>query len=99
MTICSFISPGISIRNQVAEIIGEDKFHLFYMNASQKYCRTNKPELYEKAEKGEVNNLPGFDLDYEEPTNAKLIFNPVENELNIDRIMHYLEENKIFPLK
>jgi bifunctional enzyme CysN/CysC len=68
------------------------------MNASLDYCRKNKPELYEKADKGEVDNLPGADIEYEEPDNASLVFSPTENELNLDKIMDYLEKNKIFPL-
>ncbi len=99
IAICSFISPSIAIRSQVAEIIGEDKFHLFFMEASLEYCRKNKPDLYEKAEKGEADNLPGVDLEYETPDNERLKFNPEENDLNIDQILKYLEENTIFPLK
>ncbi len=99
ITVCSFISRNNSVRNQVADIIGKDRFHLFYMKATLDYCRRNKPELYEKAEKGEVDNLPGVDLEYEEPVNAALVFDPAENEQNIDRIFDYLEQNKIFPLK
>lgn len=99
IVIASFISRNDSLRSQIAEIIGEERFHLFYMNASVDYCRNNKPDLYEKADKGEIDNLPGVDLEYEEPANAKLVFNPVENELNLSNIVGYLEENKIYPLK
>ena len=99
ITICSFISPNIAIRSQIAEILGEERFHLFFMDASLEYCRNNKPELYEQADQGEVENLPGVDMEYEKPENSRLIFNPVENDFNIDRILNYLEEQKIFPLK
>jgi bifunctional enzyme CysN/CysC len=99
IVIASFISRNNSLRQQIAEIIGTERFHLFYMKASLEYCRNNKPELYEKAERGEIDNLPGVDLEYEEPPHARLVFNPVENELNLDNIVGYLEENKIFPLK
>jgi len=99
ITICSFISRNQSLRNQVAEIIGKEKFSLFYMNASLEYCKANKPELYLKAENSEVENLPGIDLEYEVPGNAVMEFDPVKNELNLDRIVDYLEKNNIFPLK
>jgi bifunctional enzyme CysN/CysC len=98
ITICSFISRNDSLRKQIAEIIGKERFHLFYMNASLEYCRNNKPELYEKFENGEIENLPGMDLEYQEPADAKLVFNPVENELNLDRILDYLAANKVFPV-
>ncbi len=98
ITICSFISRNDSLRKQIAEIIGKERFHLFYMNASLEYCRNNKPELYEKFENGEIENLPGMDLEYQEPADAKLVFNPAENELNLDRILDYLAANKVFPV-
>jgi len=99
ITICSFISRNNSLRQQIAEIIGKDRFHLFYMNASLEYCKNNKPELYILAENGEVENLPGIDLEYQEPKNAQLIFNPKDNENNLDQILDYLSKNKIFPNK
>jgi bifunctional enzyme CysN/CysC len=98
ITICSFISRNNSLREQIAEIIGKDQFHILYMNASLEHCRNNKPELYEKAERGEIENLPGVDLEYQEPKNPKLVFNPEENEHNLDNILNYLSANKIFPI-
>ena len=98
ITICSFISRNDSLRKQIAKIIGEDRFHLLYMNASMEYCKINKPDLYVKAEKGEIENLPGVDLEYEEPKEAKLVFNPENNEQNLDNILNYLASNKIFPV-
>ncbi len=98
IVIASFISRNDSLRKQIAEIIGPDRFHLLYMNASIEYCRNNKPELYEKADRGEVENLPGVDLEYEIPADARLIFDPAKNELNLDNIVGYLEENNVFPI-
>ena len=62
IVIASFISRNDSLRNQIAEIIGKDKFHLLYMDATLEFCKKNKPKLYELAEKGETSGLPGFDL-------------------------------------
>lgn len=98
ITICSFISRNNSLRGQIAEIIGEDRFYLVYMDASPEYSRKNKPELYEMAEQGKIKNLPGFDLEFEVPSNASLVFKPEENEANLDRIMEFLAKNNIFPL-
>lgn len=97
IAICSFISRNDSLRNQVAEIIGEDRFHLFYMNATLEYCKKNKPELYELIEQGKTENLPGVDLEYDEPTNSKMVFKPENNESNLDQILAYLAVNKVFP--
>ena len=97
ITICSFISRNESLRNQIAEIVGEDRFHMFYLDAPLEYCKNNKPELYELIEQGKTQNLPGVDLDYEAPTNAKLVFHPKDNEENLDAILDYLAANKVYP--
>lgn len=97
IAIASFISRNASLRKQVAEIIGEDRFHLFHMDADLEYCKNNKPELYELLEQGKTSGLPGIDLEYEAPDNAKLVFNPEQNEENLDAILDYLAMNKVFP--
>ncbi len=99
IAICSFISRNASLRKQIAEIIGPDRFHLFYMDATLDYCKNNKPELYKLMEEGKTKNLPGVDLEYEVPNNAKLNFNPEENNLNIEKVLDYLAANKIFPAR
>ncbi|MCD6355609.1 MAG: sulfate adenylyltransferase subunit CysN [Prolixibacteraceae bacterium] len=99
IAIASFISRNNLLRKQVAEIVGQEHFHLFFMNASLDYCKNNKPKLYNLAEEGKVENLPGVDLEYEAPDKANLIFDPKENERNLDRVLDYLTSNKIFPIK
>jgi bifunctional enzyme CysN/CysC len=81
----------------VAEIIGKERFHLFYMDASLEYCKNNKPELYNLIEEGKTENLPGIDLEFEQPKNAELVFNPAENEMNIDKVLDYIAAKKIYP--
>lgn len=98
IAICSFISRNESLRKQVAEIIGEERFHLFYMDATLDYCKNNKPKLYEKMENGEIENLPGVDMEYQAPKNAKMVFKPEDNEKNLDALLDYLSANKIFPI-
>lgn len=99
ITICSFISRNDSLRKQIAEIIGEERFHLFYMDALLDFCKNNKPELYDLVEQGKTENLPGVDLEYEVPTNAKLVFKPKDNAQNIDKVLDYLSANKVYPIK
>ena len=99
ITICSFISPNQHDREQVAEIIGRDRFHLVYMNASIGYCRNNKPELYEKADRGETENLPGVDIPFEAPESAAFVFDPGTNESNLELLVGYLSDQQIFPLQ
>ena len=99
IAICSFISRNSSLRKQIAEIIGKDRFHMVYMDATLDYCKNNKPELYLLMDQGKTKGLPGVDLEYEAPTDAMLVFNPEENERNLDAILDYLAANKIYPVR
>ena len=98
IAICSFISPDESIRNQVAEIIGQERFHLVYMDANLEYCKNNKPDLYELADSGKLDHLPGVQDKFEIPTDAVLTLKPEDNQTNTESILDYLNANKIFPL-
>jgi bifunctional enzyme CysN/CysC len=98
ITICSFISPGEDIRKQVAGIIGPERFHLIFMDASLDYCKQNKPDLYEKASRGETSKVPGLDATYEKPVNPVLIFKPEQNGQNPQRIIEYLRGKGVFSL-
>ncbi|MGF7140677.1 sulfate adenylyltransferase subunit CysN [Roseimarinus sediminis] len=98
IAICSFISPDDDIRRQVADIVGAERFHLVHMDAPLDYCRNNRPDLYELADKGEITHLPGVDATYEQPENAALTLQPAENGTNPDTILRYLAEKKVFPL-
>jgi bifunctional enzyme CysN/CysC len=99
ITICSFISPNEDIRRQCAQIIGEERFHLIHMDATLDYCTRNKPELYRKAKEGLLKHMPGVDEEFESPGNPALILTPKPNEQNTERIIEYLAEKKIFPVK
>ncbi len=98
IAICSFISPGENIRQQVVQIIGEDRFTLVYMDASLEFCKNNKPELYEKYEQGKVQHIPGADLPFSIPENADIVLKPEDRAHNAQTIMEYLADRKIFPL-
>ncbi len=97
ITICSFISPDQSIREQIEQIIGKEKFNNIYMDASLDYCKNNKPELYKKAEEGLIEYLPGVDIKFDVPTHPNLAFDPKNNLENVETILEYLSNNKIFP--
>ena len=98
ITVCSFISPNNNIRNQVAEIIGADRFHLIHMDAELDYCKQNRPELYQLAEQGKLSDLPGVHSRFEVPANAALTLKPENNSTNPETIIEYLNTKKIFPL-
>jgi adenylyl-sulfate kinase len=99
IVVASFISPTESIRQQISEIIGNERFHLVLMRAGLAYCRTNKPELYLKVEKGELRHLPGVDEAYEMPESPQLTFDASKETSDAELIMKYLAKKKIFPLE
>ncbi|MGE4587140.1 MAG: sulfate adenylyltransferase subunit CysN [Mangrovibacterium sp.] len=95
IAICSFISPDRQIREQIAGIIGKERFHLFYMNAKLDYCRINKPEFYKLENLGCV---PGIDLPFDIPDQPDMLLDPRQNDRNQERIVSYCREKGIFPL-
>ena len=100
ITICSFVSPNGRVRDQVAEIIGKDRFKLIYIDSDIEYCRQNdKYGLYKKADSGELKYLPGVDMNYDIPEKPELKLDPRNNDNNIHEITEYLSNNKLFPLE
>lgn len=98
IVICSFISPKEIIRQQIADIIGKEKFHLIYMDADLEFCKNHKPEFYKKVEDGMLLHVPGVDEPFEKPENENLALYPEGEESNVREIQNYLKEKKIFPL-
>ena len=100
ITVCSFVSPDNDVREQVAEIIGEDRFKLVYIDADVDFCRNNdKYGLYSMADSGDLKYIPGVDMDYDVPKQADLKLDPNRNDSNVQVIMEYLSANKVFPLE
>ena len=73
ITICSFVSPTIEIRELARNIIGEEDFVEIYVNASLEECeRRDVKGLYAKARKGEVKDFTGISAPFEAPVNPDL---------------------------
>lgn len=98
ITICSFISPDENIRNQVAEIIGKDRFKLIHLKSDVEFAKKNdKYGLYKLAEEGQLKHMPGYDDSYEEPKKTDITIPAEENGKNVEGILEFLGRNKIFP--
>ncbi|MEM7102324.1 MAG: adenylyl-sulfate kinase [Bacteroidota bacterium] len=68
VTINSFISPTIEIRDFARQIIGAEDFYEVYVNAPLEVCeRRDVKGLYKKARSGEIKNFTGIDSPYEAP--------------------------------
>ena len=68
ITINSFISPTIKMREMAKEIIGTDNFIEVYIKASLEMCEERDVKgLYKKARAGEIKGFTGIDSPYEIP--------------------------------
>jgi len=98
LVICSFVSHDNAVREQIAEIIGPDKFHLIYMEATLDFCKSNDQYgIYEKADRGEIQHIPGIDLKYDSPRKSQLTLNAMEKPHQTETVFQYLEKNNIYP--
>ena len=98
LVICSFVSPDESIRDQVKEIIGPNNFKLIYINADIDFCRKNDQyNIYTKADEGKLKYLPGVDMQYDIPKFTSLVLDAKEKDENLEKVVSYLSENRIFP--
>jgi len=87
LVICSFISPKESIRQQIKEIIGENRFKLVYMDADVEFCKKNdKYGLYKQADEGNIKHLPGVDEEYDIQVIRDFTIKSGEN-INIEEIV------------
>ncbi len=73
ITICTFISPTIAIRQFARDIIGASDFIEIYVNAPLEICEQRDVKgLYQKARRGEIKEFTGIDSPYEAPVKPDL---------------------------
>ncbi len=79
VTLCSFVSPTIEIRDQARGIIGDKDFKEIYVNASFEACaKRDVKGLYKKALNGDIKGFTGLDAPFDPPTNPFLELNTEE---------------------
>jgi adenylylsulfate kinase len=90
ITINSFISPTIAIRDFAKAIIGADDFIEIYINAPLEICEERDVKgLYEKARQGHIKGFTGIDSPYEPPLRPDI-------EIKTDRMDIGESVDKIF---
>lgn len=100
ISICAFIAPDAAIREQLAEIVGKEKFLEVFVDSSLKDCRKNDSSgLYEKADKGLIDNLAGVSFPYEAPLKpaVQLDMQKLDPKQAASQIIEYLKQKKIIP--
>lgn len=95
ISLTAFISPLISDRDKVREIIGPENFIEIYCNCPLEICEQRDVKgHYRKARLGEITNYTGISSPYEPPQNPDLEFDTATQPLNecIRGIIDYLKE-------
>lgn len=79
ITICTFVSPTIAIREQARSIIGSDDFIEVYVNAPLEVCEARDVKgLYQKARAGIIKDFTGIDSPFEPPTAPDIVVKTAE---------------------
>ncbi len=92
---CAAISPYQSTRDEILNMIGDDKFILVYINTSLEVCEERDTKgLYAKARRNEIKGFTGIDDPYEIPVNPDLTLdtNSTDPEDNAQAIIDHLVE-------
>ena len=93
--VCAAISPYRNTRNEARKMSGEDRFVEIFVNPPLDVCEARDIKgLYAMARRGEIKGFTGIDDPYEEPVNAEVTLNTVDNtpEELARQIISYLQE-------
>ncbi len=93
ITLNSFISPTVEMRQMAKDIIGEDNFVEVFINASLESCEARDVKgLYAKARSGEIKGFTGIDAPYEAPPAPaiELRTDQMSIEETVDKLYNYI---------
>lgn len=101
IVLAAFISPYQDDRNQVRNIITDDKYLEIFCDCDLSVCEERDTKgQYERAKKGEIENFTGISAPYEKPIKPDLVLNSetqsVEQELNT--ILDFLKEKQLISI-
>ncbi len=73
IVLTAFISPFISDRTQVRDLLDDGQFLEVFIDTPLEICEQRDPKgLYKKARAGEIKHFTGIDSEYEAPTSAEI---------------------------
>jgi adenylylsulfate kinase len=93
ITINSFISPTLEIREMAKQIVGAEDFIEIYVNAPLEVCEARDVKgLYQKARLGEIKGFTGIDAPYEPPVQPSIEIrtDQLSLEEGVDLLFNYL---------
>lgn len=95
VVVCAAVSPYRDARNEVRNMVGDDKFIMVFVDTPLEVCEERDPKgLYAKALRGEIKNFTGIDDPYERPVGPEIIADTVNKtpEENALYIIKYLKK-------
>jgi adenylylsulfate kinase len=93
ITLAAFVSPYITDREKIKNIVGKENFIEIYINTSLEECEKRDVKgLYKKARLGEIKNMTGISSPYEPPLNPniEIVTDNLSIEESVDKILEYL---------
>ncbi|MEZ9630688.1 adenylyl-sulfate kinase [Vibrio breoganii] len=73
IVLTAFISPFVSDRQQVRELVSEGEFLEVFVDTPLEVCEARDPKgLYKKARAGEIKHFTGIDSEYQSPVNPEI---------------------------
>ncbi len=95
IVVCAAVSPYRATRNDVRNLVGEDRFVEVFVDTPLEVCEQRDVKgMYAKARRGEIKDFTGIDDPYEAPEYPELRLETVESspEQNARRIIEHLLE-------
>jgi adenylylsulfate kinase len=95
VTICSFISPTIEIRQMAKQIVGQEDFYEIFVDTPLAICEQRDVKgLYKKARKGEIKGFTGIDSPYENPLEPALTIKTADQTLeqSLNQVLEFTIE-------
>ncbi|WP_163379880.1 adenylyl-sulfate kinase [Cyclobacterium sp. SYSU L10401] len=95
IVLSAFISPYISDREMIRELVGEDQFLEIHVDCPLKICEERDVKgLYQKARQGLIKDFTGIDSPYEAPESPFLVIKTAEvtAEKAVEQLMEALDK-------
>jgi sulfate adenylyltransferase len=79
IAICAAVSPYLSTRNEVRNLVGNNSFIEIFVDTPLEVCEQRDAKgMYAKARRGEIKNFTGINDVYEPPQNAEITLDTVK---------------------
>lgn len=98
IVITAFISPFLSDRLMVRNLLPEGQFIEVFINTPLEECEKRDPKgLYEKARAGEISYFTGITSPYEAPVNPELELQTMDLSIgkSVEKIINHLKKQGI----